>query len=67
MVWTPVHEATKCGSDNLLFRDRRGAASLRYRNRAKLAVLICEQKPYWIWFSRLRKNYSVACRHSLTN
>ena len=28
----------------LLFRDRRGAASLRHRNRAT-TVLVCEQKP----------------------
>ena len=26
--------------------DRRGAASLRYRNRAEITVLMCEQKPY---------------------
>ena len=30
----------------LHFRDRRGAASFRYRNRAVTAVLVCEQKPY---------------------
>ena len=27
-----------------LLRDRRGAASLRYRNRAEVTVLMCEQK-----------------------
>ena len=31
---------------NLHFRDRRGAASLRHRNRAATTVLMCEQKPY---------------------
>jgi len=30
----------------LYFRDQRGAASLRYGNRAKITVLMCEQKPY---------------------
>ena len=30
----------------LRFRDRRAAASPRYRNRAKISVLMCEQKPY---------------------
>ena len=31
---------------NHQFRDRRCAASLRYRNRAVITVLLCEQKPY---------------------
>ena len=30
----------------LRFRDPRGAAKLRYRNRAKITVLFCDQKPY---------------------
>ena len=30
----------------LHFRDRGSAASLRYRNRAEITVLMCEQKPY---------------------
>ena len=30
---------------NLHLRDRRGAASLRYRNRAEITVVRCEQKP----------------------
>ena len=30
----------------LRFRDGRAAASLRYRNRAKITVLMCEQEPY---------------------
>ena len=29
----------------LHLRDQRGAASLRYRNRAVITVLMCEQKP----------------------
>ena len=28
------------------FRNPRGAAKLRYRNRAKITVLLCDQKPY---------------------
>ena len=28
------------------FQDRRGAASLLYRNRSEVTVLACEQKPY---------------------
>ena len=28
------------------FRDGHGEALLRYRNRAKLTVLMCKQKPY---------------------
>ena len=31
--------------DYLYFRDRRDAATLRYRNRAKIIVLMCEHKP----------------------
>ena len=33
------------------FQDRRGAALLRYKNRAEITVLMCEQKPYHlVWF-----------------
>ena len=39
IVWTPIRCAT------LHFRDRRGAASLRYRNHAKIPFLLSEQKP----------------------
>ena len=42
-----------------------GAASLRYRNRAKIIVLMCEQKPYPLWFSIWRKTYLVKCENSL--
>ena len=48
----------------LLFRDRRGAASIRHRNRAT-TVLMCEQKPYPVWSSWRRKIYPVYCEHSL--
>ena len=34
-----------------VLRDRRGAASLRKRNRAEITVLMCELKPYLVWFS----------------
>ena len=34
----------------------RGAASLRSRNRAKITVLVCEQKPYPVWFLCRRKS-----------
>ena len=49
----------------LHFRDRRGAASLRYRNRAEITVLMCKHKPYPVWFSCRRKSYPVYCEHSL--
>ena len=44
VVWTPIRYVT------LHFRDRRGVASLRYSNRAEITVLMCEQKPYPVWF-----------------
>ena len=43
----------------LQFRDRRGATPLRYRNRAKMTVFMCEQMPYPVWFSCRRKIYPV--------
>lgn len=48
------------------FRDRRGVASLRYRNRAEITVLVCEEKPYPVWFSCWHKSYPVQCERSLT-
>ena len=39
-VITPTQNVT------LNFRDRRGAASLRYRNRTEITVLMCEQISY---------------------
>ena len=66
----PVHTALKCGTEpipyvKLHFRDRRGGASLRYRNRAEVIVLIYEQKPYLVSFSYRRKRYPVQCEHGL--
>ena len=52
----------------LQFRDLGGAASLRHRNRAKIAVLMCEQKAFPVWFSRrCNVTYSGKFEHSLTN
>ena len=47
----PVHTAPKRGTKTiryvtLHYKHRNGAASLRYRNRAEITVLMCEQKPY---------------------
>ena len=40
------------------FQDKRGTASLTYRNCTKITVLMCQQKPYPVlWFSYLRKSY----------
>ena len=36
-----------------------GEASLCHRNRAEITVLVCEEKPYPVRFSRLRKNHPV--------
>ena len=47
------------------FRDRCVAAYLRFRNRAEITVLMCEQKPYPVWFPCRRKSYPVECEHSL--
>ena len=52
------HTAPKYGTKPLRyyvtrrFRDRRSAASIRHRNRAEIiTALVCEQKPYPVWFS----------------
>ena len=70
-VRQPVHITPICVTEPiryvvLHFPDRRGAArrgaaSLRHRNGAKITVLMCEQKPHSVWFSYLRKGirYSV--------
>ena len=42
---------------------RRSDASLRHRNRAATTVLVCEQKPYSLWFSWRQKSYPVKCVH----
>ena len=47
------------------FRDRLGTASLRYKNRAKITVLMCELKPYPIWFWCRRKSFPVECERNL--
>ena len=39
------------------FRDRHVAASLWNRNRAEIAGLMCEQKPYPVWSSCRRKSH----------
>ena len=41
----------------LRFRDRRGTASLRHRNRAATTIFVCEQKHDPVWFSWRRKSY----------
>ena len=51
IVRTPIQYVT------LHFRERRGVASLRHRNGAKITVPVCEQKPYPVWFRCLRKSY----------
>ena len=43
----------------LHFRDWCVAALLYYGNRADVTVLVCEQKPYPVWFSCRRKSYPV--------
>ena len=53
IVWPPIRYVTL------------GAASLRYRNRAEIFVLICEQKPYPLWFSIRCKSYPVKGENSL--
>ena len=39
----------------LNFRDRRGAASLRYRNRTEITVLMWEQISCPVWFRAVAK------------
>ena len=60
-VRIPVDAAPKCGTEiipvvTLHLRDRCGTASLRYKNRAEITVLMCEQKSYPVWFSYWRKS-----------
>ena len=49
----------------VFFQGRRGAASLRYKNRAEITVVMCEQKPYPVWFSCRRKRCLVYCKQSV--
>ena len=54
IVWTPIPRYV-----TLHLRDGRGAASRLCRNRAKITVHMCEQKPYTVWLLCLRKSYLV--------
>ena len=54
-----THIAPECDAKTiryvtLHFRDRRGEALLRYKNRTEIAVLMCEREPYPVlfWFRR---------------
>ena len=38
---------------------RRSFAPLQKSRRKEITVLMCEQKPYPVWFSRRRKSYPV--------
>ena len=60
MVFTPKYD-TKPVRYVTLLRDRRGAVSLRHRNRAEITVLVCEQKTYPVWLSWRRKSNPVWC------
>ena len=55
-VWTPIRYVT------LVFRDRRGAEQLRSVTEIapKSPFLMCEQKPYLVWFSCQHKSYPVS-------
>jgi len=65
LILFTVHSAPRCSTKairfaTLHFQDRRGAASLRYRNRFEITVLICvNRKPYPVWFSCRRKSYPL--------
>ena len=48
-VNTPIQDVT------LNLRDRRGVASLRYRNRTEITVLMCEQISYPVCFRAVAK------------
>ena len=70
-VQIPADTTPKCGTEpsiryvKLHFQNWHVVDSLRYRNRAKNTILMCEQKPYPQWFSCRRKGYSVKCEDSL--
>ena len=66
-----VHTAPKCDIKpiryvTLRLRDRLGAASLRHRSLTATTVLLCEQKPYPVWFSWRRKLCPVQCGLALS-
>ena len=47
------------------FRDQRGAASLRCRNCAEIAILMCEQNPLLVWFYVGFRADAKAIRYSM--
>ena len=49
----------------LYFADRRGAASLRDRNRAEIIVFDCKKKLYPVWISCRGKNHPILFEYSL--
>ena len=72
-VWTPVHTAPNSGTETYPICDdplstpaQRSFAPLQKWRRNKTTVLMCEQKPYPLWFSSRRTSYPIYCRYSLT-
>lgn len=59
-----VHSAPKYGTKPIRCAWR--STSLRHRKRAAKTVLLCERKPFPVWFSRRRKSYPVKCEHILS-
>jgi len=62
MVGIAVNFAPNCGTEPIRYvtlhlGDRHVAASLRYRNRTKITVLMCKQNSYPVWLSCRRKSY----------
>ena len=60
----PVHIAPKCGTEpiryvTLHFRDQRGEASLRYRSRAEITVLRCQQEPHALLARSIRYRVNI--------
>ena len=41
---------------SLTSHGERKVTEIRYRNRAKITLLMCEQKPYPVWFSCRRRS-----------
>ena len=59
IAWTAIQYVT------LYFADRRGAASLRDRNRAEIIVFDCKKKLYPVWISCRGKNHPILFEYSL--
>ena len=62
----PDHTTPKWGTVPILYmtlrcRVQRDAASVRYKNSAKITVRRCEQKPHPVWFTCPRSIYPVLC------